>query len=143
MTGDDTMLGGCEKGNMPLSDLIIIRLEPIHNSVPLPPPIHEAIGRIFQHNLVAFLDVDLLGVNGSVSYVGNKQHTVLSVTFWRKEGIFSASIGNSSNSDKSSTAFSKSLRKVLSVSVKVSYYQILRTYRWLSSYNSFSFPFSR
>jgi hypothetical protein len=35
--------------------------------------------------------------------------TVLSVTFWRRTPIVSVSIGCSSNSDKSSTAFSRSL----------------------------------
>lgn len=36
-------------------------------------------------------------------------HTALSVTFWRSVDIASASIGDSNNSDKSSTACSKSL----------------------------------
>jgi hypothetical protein len=112
MTISDMMLEGCEKRSC-LSDLIIIiSVKPVHNSVPLPPPFQEAVGRIFQNNTIAFLNIDLHRAQ-QLSRRVKTSRTVLSVTFWRKVGIFSASIGDSSSSDKSSTAFSKSLSKVL------------------------------
>jgi len=94
--------------------LILLRIiKSINGDIPLPPAVLEALGSVLQNNLVALLDVDLNDERNHkpliASHRGGKELTVLLVTCCLNVGMFSASIGDSSNSERSSTAFSRSL----------------------------------
>ena len=48
------------------SQIPLLRLiKPIHRHIPLPPAIHEPSRRIFQHDLIALLHIDLTHSNNS------------------------------------------------------------------------------
>jgi|SRR5258706_1538547 len=84
----------------------------VYFDVPFPAAFAEAVGCILEHNLISLLDVDLVEC---VRWArrkdrwGRREHTVLSVIFCRSVGIVSGSMGDSMSSDRSSTAFSRSL----------------------------------
>jgi hypothetical protein len=88
-------------------------IKSINADIPLPPAILEALGSVLQNDFVALLDVDLNDERNHKPLIaspwGEKKHTVLLVTCCLNVGMFSASIGDSSNSERSSTAFSRSL----------------------------------
>jgi len=84
----------------------------VYLGVPFPAAVVEAVGCVLEHDLISLLDVDLVGVD-EVAMKKNRwrrrKHTVLSVIFCRSVGIVSGSMGDSMSSDRSSTAFSRSL----------------------------------
>lgn len=105
-------------------------VETVNGDVPLPSALEEAGGCVLKNNLVTLLNIDLRGPLLGDEPRGKMRLTVLSVTFCLKVGMFSASMGDSKSSERSSTAFSKSLQYCVRM-VMIRAVKYLRTFDYL------------